>query len=254
MPCVPGCAPVASVAAFTRVTVGNTAWLFVNSTPSARRRQRVGVSSRVMASGRSPSTTNTMTNRASPRHRPTTIRYRRRAPPSSAVRRARKARPAADISRVFRCIAPMGRRNGPSAGGARHQRARPHLGDEGGRGQEREAQPRLDRALDGLDVVELHDVAHAHPVAAQQGVDEAAGGDVAVEADEGLPVEGGQRRARAARHRMAGRRARSPARRGPAARSRARGAARAPPRCRSPPRRRGRPRPPRWCAGTRAGR
>jgi len=60
---VPGCAPVASVAALTRVTVGTTAWLAAKSTPCARRRCRVGVSSRVMQSGRSPSTTNTMTSR-----------------------------------------------------------------------------------------------------------------------------------------------------------------------------------------------
>src|SRR2546422_1020723 len=38
MPCVPGWAPVTSEAALTRVTVGKTAWLFVKSTPSARRR------------------------------------------------------------------------------------------------------------------------------------------------------------------------------------------------------------------------
>src|SRR5262249_6713393 len=37
--------------------------------------------------------------------------------PSSAVRSARKARAAADISRVRRWMTPMGRRNGPSAGG-----------------------------------------------------------------------------------------------------------------------------------------
>src|SRR5215470_2015556 len=63
IPLVPGWAPVASVAALTRVTVGNTAWLFVKATPSARSRESVGVSSAVMASGRSPSTTNTMTKR-----------------------------------------------------------------------------------------------------------------------------------------------------------------------------------------------
>ena len=63
MPFVPGCVPVESAAALTRVTVGNTAWPLVKSTPSARSRERVGVSSAVMASGRSPSTTKTMTSR-----------------------------------------------------------------------------------------------------------------------------------------------------------------------------------------------
>src|SRR5712692_6093039 len=63
MPWVPGCMPVAIVAALTRVTVGKTEWLFVNSTPSPRSRKSVGVSSAVIASGRSPSTTNTITNR-----------------------------------------------------------------------------------------------------------------------------------------------------------------------------------------------
>jgi hypothetical protein len=60
---VPGCVPVESAAALTRVTVGNTAWLFVKSTPSARSRKRVGVSPGLMASGRRPSTTKTMTKR-----------------------------------------------------------------------------------------------------------------------------------------------------------------------------------------------
>src|SRR5262245_19886153 len=64
MPLVPGCVPVASAAALTRVTVGNTAWLFTNSTPSARSRSSVGGWAAVMASGRRPSTTKTMTNRA----------------------------------------------------------------------------------------------------------------------------------------------------------------------------------------------
>ena len=62
-PFVPGCVPVAIAAALTRVTVGKTAWLFTRSTPSARSRKRVGVSSAVMASGLSPSTTTTRTNR-----------------------------------------------------------------------------------------------------------------------------------------------------------------------------------------------
>ena len=60
---MPGCVPVASAAAFTRVTVGNTAWPFLKFTPSVFRRNSVGVFSAVTASGRSPSTTNTMTNR-----------------------------------------------------------------------------------------------------------------------------------------------------------------------------------------------
>ena len=64
IPCAPGWDPVASVAALTRVTVGSAEWVFVNSTPSARRRQSVGVSAGTMASGRSPSTTNTITRRA----------------------------------------------------------------------------------------------------------------------------------------------------------------------------------------------
>src|SRR4029453_10754921 len=55
MPLVPGWLPVAMAAALTRVTVGNTAWLLANSTPSARSRKSVGVSSAVMASGRRPS-------------------------------------------------------------------------------------------------------------------------------------------------------------------------------------------------------
>src|SRR6185436_15546748 len=59
--CVPGWVPVASVAAFTRVTVGNTAWLVAKFTPSARSRCRVGLSPAVMASGLSPSTTKTTT-------------------------------------------------------------------------------------------------------------------------------------------------------------------------------------------------
>ena len=63
MPFVPGCVPVESAAALTRVTVGKTAWLFAKSTPSARSRNSVGVSSAVIASGRSPSTTKTMTKR-----------------------------------------------------------------------------------------------------------------------------------------------------------------------------------------------
>ena len=62
-PFVPGCVPVAIAAALTRVTVGKTAWLFTRSTPSARSRKRMGVSSAVMESGRSPSTTTTRTNR-----------------------------------------------------------------------------------------------------------------------------------------------------------------------------------------------
>src|SRR4030095_9090916 len=63
MPVEPGCMPVPIAAALTRVTVGKTEWPFVKSTPSDRRRKSVGVRSGVMASGLSPSTTNTMTNR-----------------------------------------------------------------------------------------------------------------------------------------------------------------------------------------------
>src|SRR5262249_27568487 len=63
MPLLPGCVPVAIAAALTRVTVGNTAWLSVNRTPSVASRKSVGVSSAVIASGRSPSTTKTITKR-----------------------------------------------------------------------------------------------------------------------------------------------------------------------------------------------
>ena len=54
IPLVPGWAPVASVAALTRVTVGNTAWLFVKATPSVRRRWSVGVSSQGDGVGAEP--------------------------------------------------------------------------------------------------------------------------------------------------------------------------------------------------------
>src|SRR5215470_145430 len=76
--------------------------------------------------------------------------------------------------------------------GPRHQGAGAHLGGQCGRREEREPEARLDRALDGLDVVELHHVADPHPMPPQQTVDEAASGNVAVEADEGLAVERGE--------------------------------------------------------------
>src|SRR5712691_1947104 len=52
--------------ALTRVTVGNTAWPFSKLTPSPRSRHRLGVSSGVIASGRSPSRTRTRLSVAPP--------------------------------------------------------------------------------------------------------------------------------------------------------------------------------------------
>src|SRR3977135_2191356 len=59
MPWRAGCVPVESEAEFTRVTVGNTEWLFSKMTPSFPRRNKIGVSFAVMASGRNPSITKT---------------------------------------------------------------------------------------------------------------------------------------------------------------------------------------------------
>src|SRR5262245_14388848 len=52
--------------AFTRVTVGKTAWLLRKLTPSWRNRHRLGVSSGVIESGRKPSSTRTMLSVARP--------------------------------------------------------------------------------------------------------------------------------------------------------------------------------------------
>ena len=71
-----GAGPIA--VALTRVTVGNTEWLLTKSTPSWRSRHRFGVSSAVMASGRSPSSTSTMLSVARPGARRERPRRRRR--------------------------------------------------------------------------------------------------------------------------------------------------------------------------------
>ena len=129
-------------------------------------------------------------------------------PPAASVevRRARKAR----ARRRQLARAPVddadGTAEGAFDGRPGHQRARADLARERGGGQERDAEPGLDRALDRLDVVELHGVADAHAVAAQEPVDHPARGDVALEADEGLTVERGEGAADAPRDAMAGRR------------------------------------------------
>ncbi len=58
--------PVAIAVALVRVTVGNTAWPFAKFTPSWRSRHRLGVSSAVIESGRSPSSTITTLSVAFP--------------------------------------------------------------------------------------------------------------------------------------------------------------------------------------------
>src|SRR5215510_6052819 len=56
--------PVAKLAPFIIVNVGYVAWLSVKSTPAARSRARLGVSSGVTVSGRRPSHTTMMTLRS----------------------------------------------------------------------------------------------------------------------------------------------------------------------------------------------
>ena len=58
--------PVAIAAELVRVTVGKTEWLLRKLTPSWRRRQRLGVSSAAIESGRSPSSTITTLSVAFP--------------------------------------------------------------------------------------------------------------------------------------------------------------------------------------------
>jgi len=84
---------------------------------------------------------------------------------SSAVRRARKARPAADSSRRAPWITPMAGKRVLRA--AEHQGARTNLGDEMGAATSESRSPPPPTA-DGLDIVELHGVADAHVGAAQQ--------------------------------------------------------------------------------------